>query len=249
MLRQLVKIFFLMSVSMSSFFFGESVIPPKPLLIILLGAPGSGKGTQASLLAQKFGLVHISTGDMFRYHIRSKTPIGQKAQSYIKEGKLAPDELVIDMIEERLQQPDCRNGAILDGFPRTLSQADALEPLIKEAYLPIVFSLNVTDQTVIERLTGRRYCPECNSLYHTSFSPPQKPNICDKCGAALAIRNDDIEETIRVRLADFHKEIGPIKAYYREKGLLHEVDSNQHAEVVSEICISTVQEEQQKESK
>ena len=145
-----------------------------PPLIILLGAPGSGKGTQAATIVKEFGVVHISTGDMFRENIKNQTPIGKKAKGYMDAGQLVPDEIVIDMLKDRLQKPDCKNGALLDGFPRTLAQAEALEPIIASHYQPIVISLEVSDKTVMDRLTGRRYCPKCNAVYHVTFSPPKK---------------------------------------------------------------------------
>jgi adenylate kinase len=211
-----------------------------PPLIILLGAPGSGKGTQAASIVKEFGVVHISTGDMFRENIKNQTPIGQKAKSYIDAGQLVPDDVVIDMLKERLQKPDCKNGALLDGFPRTLAQAEALESLINDHYQPIVISLEVSDKTVLERLTGRRYCPKCNAIYHVTFSPPKKEGICDTCGTPLATRSDDTEATVKDRLAVFHKQIGPLKEYYAKKGLLDEVNGEIGAPLTSQACINAI---------
>ncbi len=213
----------------------------KAPLIILLGAPGSGKGTQAVQIVQKYGVVHISTGDMFRYNIKNQTPIGVKAKEYIDAGKLVPDEIVIDMLKDRLAQPDCAKGALLDGFPRTLAQAKALEALIGTKYIPIVISLNVSDATVLERLTGRRSCPTCNAIYHITFTPPKKEGVCDKCGSGLITRSDDTEKTVKERLAVFHEQIGPLKEFYAKSGLLNEVSSENGANA-SQVCLKVIQD-------
>jgi adenylate kinase len=226
-------------------FFGGEEMPQaqqkKAPLIILLGAPGSGKGTQAAQIVQKYGVVHISTGDMFRYNIKNQTPIGLKAKEYIEAGKLVPDEVVIDMLKDRLAQPDCAKGVLLDGFPRTLSQAKALEASIQDRYIPIVISLNISDKTVLERLTGRRSCPSCNAIYHITFSPPKKEGVCDKCGSALITRSDDTEKTVKDRLEVFHEQIGPLKEYYAKAGLLNEVNSENGANTAQE-CLKVIQE-------
>jgi adenylate kinase len=246
MFRLVMKFFTAMvAVFSTSVFFGGQEMPvqaksEKAPLIILLGAPGSGKGTQATQIVQKFGVVHISTGDMFRYNIKNKTPIGVKAKEYIDSGKLVPDEVVIDMLKSRLAQPDCVKGALLDGFPRTLEQAKALESLIGNKYIPIVISLNVSDATVLERLTGRRSCPTCNAIYHVTFSPPKKEGVCDKCGAMLTTRSDDTEKTVKERLAVFHEQIGPLKEFYAKTGLLNEVNS-ENGSNASQECLKVIQ--------
>jgi adenylate kinase len=219
----------------------EQTSSDKAPLIILLGAPGSGKGTQAASIVQKFNVVHISTGDMFRYNISNNTPIGQKAKAYIEEGKLVPDEIVIDMLKDRLAQKDCAHGALLDGFPRTLAQAQALEALISSKYTPIVLSLQVSDKTVLDRLTGRRSCPKCNAIYHVTFTPPKKEGICDKCGTALITRSDDTEKTVKERLQIFHEQIGPLKEYYAKTGLLNEVDGESGSSAIQQSCLDIIQ--------
>jgi adenylate kinase len=212
----------------------------RPPLIILLGAPGSGKGTQAETLVKEFGVVHISTGDMFRANIKAQTPIGMKAKTYMDVGQLVPDEIVIDMLRQRLAEPDCAKGALLDGFPRTLPQAVALESLITGNYRPVVLSLEVSDKTVLDRLTGRRYCPKCNTVYHVTFAPPKKEGVCDKCSAQLAIRADDAEKTVRERLNVFHKQIGPLKEYYAKKELLDEINGEIGSTLTAQACVNAV---------
>ena len=212
----------------------------KTPLIILLGAPGSGKGTQAATIVKERGVVHVSTGDMFRENIKNQTPIGQKAKGYLDAGQLVPDEIVIDMLKERLQKPDCQRGALLDGFPRTLAQAEALESIINDHYQPVVLSLEVSDQTVIDRLTGRRTCPKCNAIYHITFSPPQTEGICDACGTVLVTRDDDSEKTVRERLAVFHRQIGPLKEYYAKKGLLDEIDGQIGGALTTQACRNAI---------
>lgn len=211
-----------------------------PPLVILLGAPGSGKGTQATSIVKEFGIVHISTGDMFRDNIKQQTSIGKKAKSYMDAGQLVPDDIVIDMLRQRLQEADCKNGALLDGFPRTLAQAEALESIIKDHYQPIVISLEVSDKTVMDRLTGRRSCPKCNAIYHVTFSPPKKEGICDKCGTPLVIRSDDTEATVKDRLSVFHKQIGPLKEYYSKKGIMEEVNGEIGASFTAQACSNAI---------
>ena len=231
-----------------SMVFGE--MGEKTPLIILLGAPGSGKGTRAATIVKEFGVVHISTGDMFRENIKNQTPVGKKAKGYIDAGQLVPDEIVIDMLRERLQNPDCKKGALLDGFPRTIAQAEALESIINETYQPVVLFLEVSDATVIDRLTGRSYCPKCNAIYHVTFSPPKTSGVCDACGATLAVRDDDTEKTIRDRLAVFHKQTGPLKEYYAKKGLLDEIDGQIGAALTEEACRNAIKKRlEQKEAK
>jgi adenylate kinase len=177
---------------------------------------------------------------MFRENIKSQTPIGKKAKSYIDAGQLVPDEVVIDMLRARLEKPDCQHGALLDGFPRTLAQAEALEPIINHQYTPVVLSLEVSDKTVLDRLTGRRYCPSCNAVYNVTFSPPKKEGVCDVCNAPLAIRPDDTEATVRERLAIFHKQIGPLKEYYAKKGLLDEINGEIGSQLTAQACKNAI---------
>ncbi len=209
-------------------------------LIILLGAPGSGKGTQATTIVKEFGVVHISTGDMFRENIKNQTAIGKKAKSFMDAGQLVPDEIVIDMLRERLQKPDSAKGALLDGFPRTLAQAEALETIIKGHYKPIVISLEVSDKTVMDRLTGRRSCPKCNAIYHVTFSPPKQEGICDACRTPIVIRSDDTEKTVKDRLSVFHKQIGPLKEYYAKQGLLEEINGEIGSTLTAQACVNAI---------
>jgi adenylate kinase len=221
----------------------------RPPLIILLGAPGAGKGTQAATLVKEFSVVHISTGDMFRANIKNQTPIGMKAKTYMDAGQLVPDEIVIDMLRQRLAEPDCAKGALLDGFPRTLPQAIALESLINDHYRPVVLSLEVSDKTVIDRLTGRRYCPKCNTVYHVTFAPPKKEGICDKCGSPIATREDDTEKTVRERLAVFHKQVGPLKEFYAKKGILDEINGEIGSTLTAQACVNAVKARLAQEAK
>ena len=203
-----------------------------PIFIILFGAPGSGKGTQAALLASKYHFVHISTGDMFRDNIRNSTPVGLRAKEYIDRGELVPDSVVIDMIKERLKQPDCKQGVLLDGFPRNVAQARALDEVLKE-YRPLVFSYDVSDATVIKRICGRRVCTGCNMVYHVIFSPPKTEGVCDVCQKPLTIRPDDTEEVVKTRLHVFHTQTAPVKEYYEKKGLLKGIDAEQSPDAIA----------------
>lgn len=222
----------------------QSMLPgtsaEKPPLVVILGAPGSGKGTQAAVITREFGIPHISTGDMLRSNIKNQTAIGMKAKKFMDAGTLVPDDIVIDMLAERLKQPDCQKGALLDGFPRTLAQAKALDMIVKDSYQPIVLSLEVSDGTVIQRITGRRYCPTCNAIYHVTFSPPKKEGVCDKCGAQLAVRSDDVEKTVRERLSVFHQQIGPLKEYYAQKGIMDEIDGEKDSSVTGPACLQAI---------
>lgn len=202
----------------------NSTSKPKTVFI-MLGAPGAGKGTQAVRLSDQFGIPQISTGGLFREHLTNKTPIGQKAKEYMDSGQLVPDELVLDMLFERIAQPDCAKGYILDGFPRTIPQAEALDKRLntKEAKI-IVISLEVPDQVIVERLTGRIVCEKCGTPYHTVYSPPQKPGVCDRDGEKLIQRKDDTKEVVLERLKVFHEQTEPLKEFYNEKGNLLLVD-------------------------
>ena len=188
--------------------------------VILLGAPGSGKGTHAGRICEKYGIPHISTGDIFRMNIRGNTPLGIKAKSYISKGELVPDQLVIDLVKDRLSQADCANGYVLDGFPRTVAQADALAEF-SSVDAAIEFVLD--DSVIIERVVGRRMC-ECGATYHVSLLGGRTD--CPKCGGKLYQREDDKEETIKNRLEVYVKETAPLIGYYKEKGLLKELDCN-----------------------
>ena len=190
--------------------------------LILLGAPGAGKGTQSKLLQEKLHIPQISTGDMLRAAKQAQTPLGLKAETFMNAGKLVPDEVVIGLIRERLAEPDTQKGFILDGFPRTVAQAEALGGLLKDLKRSLngVINLEVPEAELLERLTGRRTCGACGTGYHLRFSPPKQAGLCDRCGEALIQREDDQEATIRRRLKVYHEQTAPLVAYYEREGLL-----------------------------
>ncbi len=194
--------------------------------LILLGPPGAGKGTQAQMLMEKFSIPQISTGDILRSAVKNATPMGVKAKEYMDAGALVPDDVVVGIVRERLQQADCANGFILDGFPRTVPQADALSDTLSELSLELdgVVSLEVDTEALVARLTGRRTCSSCGKGYHVDFDPPSKEGICDACGGNLVQRDDDREETIRKRLDVYREQTAPLVDYYLRGGLLAEVD-------------------------
>lgn len=186
--------------------------------IILLGAPGAGKGTQAERLAERYGIPTISTGNMIRAEIREGTPLGQKTKQYIDEGQLVPDEIIMAIVESRLAKPDCEGGFILDGIPRTIPQAEALDKMQLGEY--VVINISVTDEEIMKRLGGRRVCGKCGSTYHILFNPPTEEGKCNACGEALIIRPDDTEETIKKRLDVYHMQTEPLISYYEKAGTL-----------------------------
>jgi adenylate kinase len=190
--------------------------------IILIGPPGAGKGTQATRMIERLQVPQISTGDMFRAAVKEGTPMGKKAKEYMDKGALVPDEVVIGVVKERFQKPDCKKGFILDGFPRTLDQAKALDGLLKDlgTKLDHVVVIEVPDDYLVERLTGRRTCKGCNYMHHIKFDPPKKAGVCDKCGAELYQRDDDKEETIRQRLTNYHNQTSPLIAYYGKQNVV-----------------------------
>lgn len=194
--------------------------------IIMLGAPGAGKGTQAKLIADKYEIPHISTGDIFRANIKNNTPLGQKAKSYMDEGALVPDELTCDLVVDRIENPDCVNGFVLDGFPRTLPQAEALKKALtdKAWKLDAAIDVDVADESIIDRMSGRRACLECGATYHVVTIPPKKDGVCDKCGTELILRDDDKPETVKKRLNVYHEQTQPLIDYYKEEGILKSVD-------------------------
>ncbi|NCE65882.1 adenylate kinase [Pseudoflavonifractor sp. 524-17] len=189
--------------------------------IILLGAPGAGKGTQAEIISRKLGIPTISTGNILRAAVKEGTPVGQKAKSFMDAGKLVPDEVIIEVIKERLAQPDCAGGYILDGVPRTIAQAEALDQ--RGIHFDKVLSLEIDDSVIQARMTGRRTCHACGATYHMQSAPPKTEGVCDKCGGALEQRRDDLPETVNQRLAVYHKETEPLKDYYQGKGILNAV--------------------------
>jgi len=188
--------------------------------LVLLGPPGAGKGTQAAKLSNYVGVPRISTGDILRKHVAEGTDLGKKAQAYMDAGKLVPDDLVIAMTERRLKEADARKGFILDGFPRTIAQAEALAKLVP---LDAVINLFLEPEELIKRNTGRRVCPKCDAVYHVLMNRPRKEGICDRCGSALTIRADDRDEVVRARIETYERQTAPLIKYYRERGLLREV--------------------------
>lgn len=197
--------------------------------LVLLGAPGAGKGTQAVNLSEKLKVPHISTGDIFRHNIKNNTPLGKLAKEYIDKGALVPDEVTIGIVKDRLAQDDCRKGFILDGFPRTIPQAESLDAVLAEmgADLEHAVDIYVADEEIIKRLSGRRVCPACGMSYHTYFGPPAREGICDGCQAALIQREDDREETVLKRLETYHNQTKPLIGYYKDKGKLLVVEGQE----------------------
>lgn len=196
--------------------------------IIMLGAPGAGKGTFAKMITDKFGIPAISTGDIFRENIKNGTSLGQKAKSYMDAGELVPDELVCDLVVDRLKQDDCAKGYILDGFPRTIPQAEALTSALKEQGTAIDHALEIdlSDDQIIERMGGRRVCKGCGATYHVVNIPPKKEGICDECGAELILRDDDVPETVKKRLGVYHEQTAPLIEYYKGQGILRVIDGS-----------------------
>jgi adenylate kinase len=206
------------------------------LKIILLGPPGAGKGTQAKLISEKYSIPHISTGDIFRKNISEKTPLGVKAKSYMDKGQLVPDELTIDLVKDRLQQEDCKNGFLLDGFPRTVAQAEALDKFLHEHNQNINAALliDVPQEYILERMTGRRVCNSCGASYHVKFNPSKIQGKCDVCGSELIQRKDDSEETVTERLDVYSKQTQPLIQYYSEEKVLSTIDGTREIKEVFE---------------
>lgn len=211
--------------------------------LIIFGPPGVGKGTQAARIAKRYGIAHISTGDTLRQTIRSGSPLGQELRSYLDKGLLAPDSLVTDIIERRLIQPDCRPGFILDGFPRTLSQAYMLDALLKKRRLLLdaVFFLDADDEVIVRRISGRRVCPHCGRSYHVEFSPPRVPGICDADGEELEQRPDDQPGAVRKRLQVYVEETAPLREYFANQGLLVPIDGSRSVEEVENAIVTYVE--------
>jgi adenylate kinase len=213
-----------------------------PTYIVLLGPPGVGKGTQAEIIAKSTGLLHISSGDLFRENIKNATELGLLAQSYMNKGLLVPDEVTISMIRDRISCPDCQGGALLDGFPRTTVQAEALEKLLAEFggkvnYVPFI---SAAEDTLIERLSGRWTCKAQGHIFHEKFSPPARPGVCDFDGSELYQRDDDKAETVTRRIQVYFAQTAPLIAYYRERGLLFEIDGAQPIEQVSAAILAVL---------
>ena len=202
--------------------------------IIMLGAPGAGKGTQAKKIAEKYAIPHISTGDIFRANIKNNTELGQKAKTYMDKGELVPDELVVDLIMDRFTNPDCVNGYVLDGFPRTIPQAEALDKALNAKGESVDFAINVEvpDENIINRMSGRRACVGCGATYHIVFNPTKVEGICDSCGEKLILRDDDKPETVKNRLSVYHDQTQPLIEYYSKKNVLVEVDGTKKMDEV-----------------
>lgn len=194
--------------------------------IIMLGAPGAGKGTQAKMIADKYQIPHISTGDIFRANIKEGTELGQKAKTYMDQGLLVPDELVVDLVVDRVGKDDCKNGYVLDGFPRTIPQAESLDAALEKLNEKIDYALNVEvpDENIINRMSGRRACVSCGATYHIVHIPTKVEGICDRCGSELILRDDDKPETVQKRLGVYHEQTQPLIDYYKAKEVLVEVD-------------------------
>ena len=202
--------------------------------IIMLGAPGAGKGTQAKRIAEKYGIPHISTGDIFRANIKEGTELGLKAKEYMDQGLLVPDEVTIGMLLDRIHQADCKNGYVLDGFPRTIPQAESLNKALADMGEAIDFAIDVDvpDENIVNRMGGRRACVGCGATYHLAYAPTKKEGICDTCGAELILRDDDKPETVQKRLGVYHEQTQPLIDFYSKKGILKNVDGTMDMEVV-----------------
>lgn len=210
--------------------------------IIMLGAPGAGKGTQAKMIAAKYGIPHISTGDIFRANIKNGTELGAKAKEYMDKGLLVPDELVVDLVIDRFKEPDCAKGYVLDGFPRTIPQAEALDKALTAIGESVDYAINVEvpDENIVRRMGGRRACVGCGATYHIVYSPTKVEGKCDTCGGDLIIRDDDKPETVQNRLAVYHEQTQPLIDYYSKKGVLAEVDGTQSMENVFNAIVDVL---------
>lgn len=207
--------------------------------IIMLGAPGAGKGTQAKRIAEKYTIPHISTGDIFRANIKNGTELGKKAKEYMDQGLLVPDELTCDLVMDRIQQDDCKNGFVLDGFPRTIPQAEALDEALTKIgqKMDYAIDVDVPDENIVNRMGGRRACLSCGATYHVEFNPTKAEGICDACGAQTVLRDDDKPETVQKRLTVYHDQTQPLIDYYKNQGILKSVDGTQPMEAVFEAII------------
>ena len=207
--------------------------------IIMLGAPGAGKGTHAKKITEKFGIPAISTGDIFRENIKNGTELGKKAKEYMDAGNLVPDELVCDLVVDRLKQDDCKNGYILDGFPRTVPQAEALTAALAKDDDAIDYALEIfiEDQAIIDRMSGRRVCKSCGATYHVVNIPPKTEGVCDECDGELIVRDDDAPETVKKRLDVYHEQTAPLIDYYKKQGILKVIDGSKGLDTCfEEIC-------------
>jgi len=205
--------------------------------LVVFGPPSAGKGTQAQKLSLKYRIPQVSTGDLLRKAVAEQTPLGKKVKSYLEQGKLGPDDLIVQLINDRVSKPDCRNGYLLDGFPRTMGQAKELE---KMTDIDLVLSIMVDPEILVERAVGRRSCPKDGSVYHVAFNPPKKELVCNKCGTKLVQRDDDKEDTVRNRLKVYQDQTAPLIEYYRKKGKLADIDGTGGIEAVFERMVKAI---------
>ena len=207
--------------------------------IIMLGAPGAGKGTQAQMICDKYNIPHISTGDLFRSNIKSGTELGKKAKEYMDKGQLVPDELTVELLLDRVAKEDCKDGYVLDGFPRTIPQADVLDKELTKLSDKIDFAINVEvpDENIVRRMSGRRACLKCGATYHIEHIPPKQEGICDRCGSELVQRDDDKPETVQNRLSVYHEQTQPLITYYNGKNILKTVDGTKDMNYVFEDIV------------
>lgn len=208
--------------------------------IIMLGAPGAGKGTQAKQIADKYSIPHISTGDIFRANIKNGTELGKKAKQYMDQGALVPDELTCDLVMDRIQQDDCKNGFVLDGFPRTIPQAEALDAALEKINekMDYAIDVDVPDENIVNRMSGRRACLNCGATYHLISIPPKVDGICDRCGSEIVLREDDKPETVQKRLKVYHEQTQPLIDYYKNQGILKSVDGTQPMDEVFKAIVT-----------
>ena len=208
--------------------------------IIMLGAPGAGKGTQANQIADKYSIPHISTGDIFRANIKNGTELGKKAKQYMDQGALVPDELTCDLVMDRIQQDDCKNGFVLDGFPRTIPQAEALDAALGKINekMDYAIDVDVPDENIVNRMSGRRACLNCGATYHLISIPPKVEGICDRCGSEIVLREDDKPETVQKRLKVYHEQTQPLIDYYKNQGILKSVDGTQPMDEVFKAIVT-----------
>ena len=212
--------------------------------VIMLGAPGAGKGTQAKMIAEKYGVPHISTGDIFRANIKEGTELGMEAKKYMDQGQLVPDELTVRILLDRVAKDDCKNGYVLDGFPRTIPQAEVLDKALSEINDKIDYAINVDvpDENIVNRMSGRRACLKCGATYHIEYAAPKTENVCDTCGEALVLRDDDKPETVSKRLKVYHEQTQPLIDYYTEQGVLKTVDGTRSLDEVFQAIVEILGE-------
>ena len=212
--------------------------------IIMLGAPGAGKGTQAIKIAEKYGIPHISTGDILRANMANKTELGLVVKTYMDQGMLVPDDLIVDVLIDRVQQDDCANGYVLDGFPRTIPQAEELDKALSAQgdAVGYVINVDVPDENIVKRMSGRRACINCGATYHLEYAAPQKEGVCDTCGHEIVLRKDDKPETVLKRLGIYHKQTQPLIDYYKTAGVLKTIDGTQNMQKVFDDIVSILGE-------